>query len=247
MLVENKKIFGVILSHNCEHFIDQTLSRIPENIFDKIIVSDDGSIDNSVGIYRKLGYDVYETSTAGYGSNIRNGLMAAFKDGADYVVEIHGDGAQFDPYSVIGAKDYIEEGVDLILGSRFMKKGRARELGMPLLRFLANRGLSFIDRIILNKNLSEFHTGFRVYKKSLMKVYSNLFSDDHICSFQIIAATIAKRLSVKEIEVECDYRREHTSHSYAGATKYAILHFGVLLQFLLSKYIKLDFGVFKNE
>ena len=65
-------------------------------------------------------------------------------------------------------------------------------------------------------------------------------------SFQIIAATIARGLSVEEDTVECDYRTEHTSHSYAGASLYAILHFGVLFQFILYKYFKLSYGVFKK-
>jgi glycosyltransferase involved in cell wall biosynthesis len=247
MFLTNKNIFAVILSHNCEHLITKTLERIPENIFDEIIVSDDGSSDNSVKIYKEMGYKVFETPVGGYGSNSRNGVKSAFNCGADYAVEIHGDGAQFDPSAIINAKKLMEEGADLILGSRFLVKGRARKLGMPLPRFLANRGLSFFDRIILNRDLSEFHTGFRVYGKNIMNVYNDSFSNDHLCSFQIIAATIAKGLSVEEIEVECDYRCEHTSHSYAGASLYAILHFGVLLQFILHKYFKLSYGVFKND
>jgi len=247
MFLAKKKIFAVILSHNCEHLIQKTLDRIPKNIFNEVIVSDDGSSDNSVKIYKDMGYRVFETNIEGYGSNSRNGVKAAFESGADYVVEVHGDGAQFDPSAIIKAKHLMEKDTDLILGSRFLIKGRARKLGMPLPRFLANRGLSFFDRIILDKNLSEFHTGFRVYNKNIMSVYNNKFSNNHICSFQIIAATIAKGLSVEEIEVECDYRTEHTSHGYAGASLYAILHFVVLFQFILYKYFNLNYGVFKNE
>jgi len=53
MLLDNKKIIGVILSHNCKNLIEKTLSRIPKDIFDEIIISDDGSIDNSVEVYKK--------------------------------------------------------------------------------------------------------------------------------------------------------------------------------------------------
>ena len=75
-------------------------------------------------------------------------MKAAFESGADYAVEIHGDGAQFDPSAIIKAKNLMESNTDLILGSRFIVKGRARELGMPLPRYLANIALSFIDRTI---------------------------------------------------------------------------------------------------
>lgn len=247
MLLADKKIIAVILSHNCEHLIERTLKRIPKNTFNEIIVSDDGSTDNSVEVYKKKGFKVFETKNGGYGSNVRNAVKSAFACGADYAVEIHGDGAQFNPSAITDAKKLMESNTTLILGSRFLTKGKALKLGMPLPRYLANRGMSFFDRIILNKDLSEFHTGFRIYNKDIIDVYNDQFSDDHICSFQIIAATIARGFSVEEIEVECNYRAEHTSHSYAGASIYAILHFWILFQFILHKYLNLSYGVFKNE
>ena len=139
MVVNKKKILGLILSHNCEKLIAKTLSRIPENIFDQIIVSDDGSTDKSVITYRELGYEVFETNVSGYGSNSRNGVESAFKCGADYAVEIHGDGAQFDPAATCNALKFMDLNVDLILGSRFINKKRALELGMPMPRFIANK------------------------------------------------------------------------------------------------------------
>lgn len=247
MTFGNKKVFGLILSHDCEQLIDATIKRIPNNLFYEVIVSDDGSTDDSVSKYKELGYKVFETSIAGYGSNVKNGLKAAFGMGADYVVEIHGDGAQFDPSATYNAINLINKNTDLILGSRFIKKGSALKLGMPLPRYLANRGLSFIDRIILRKNLSEFHTGFRIYRKSVLDVYTNNYSHDHICSFQIIAGVIEKGMEIDEVEVECDYRGEHTSHSYMGASLYAILHFIVLMQFMLKKYLNIKLGIFKDE
>ena len=247
MTFGNKKVYGLILSHNCEKLIDETIKRIPKDLFHEVIVSDDGSTDNSVSKYKELGYKVFETSVAGYGSNVKNGLKAAFENGADFVVEIHGDGAQFDPSATYKAIDLINQDTDLILGSRFIDKGRALELGMPLPRYLANRALSFIDRIILGKSLSEFHTGFRVYRKTIMDVYTKNYSHDHICSFQIIAGVIEKNMKIDEIEVECDYRKEHTSHGYMGASLYAMLHFIVLLQFMLKKYLNIKLGIFKYE
>ena len=247
MVVNKKKILGLILSHNCEKLIAKTLSRIPENIFDQIIVSDDGSTDKSVITYRELGYEVFETNVSGYGSNIKNGLKSAFSLGADYVVEIHGDGAQFDPAATCNALKYMDLNVDLILGSRFINKKRALELGMPMPRFIANQILSFIDRLILRKNLSEFHTGFRIYNKTMRNINTHLYSNDYLYSFEIIAGAIEKGMSVNEIEVECDYRNEHTSHGYLGASIYAISHIYTLIQFILKKYFNLKIGIFKNE
>tara|TARA_B100000941_G_scaffold98748_1_gene68948 strand:+ start:76803 stop:77534 length:732 start_codon:yes stop_codon:yes gene_type:complete len=243
--MNNKKIYAVILSHNCEHMIDRTISRIPHSSFAKIIVSDDGSTDNSVSKYRSLGYTVVNSNNKGYGANIKNALVAAFDDGADYILEIHGDGAQFDPKAISKASSLIENDTDLILGSRFIEKGRALKLGMPLPRYIANRALSFIDRIILSKNLSEFHTGFRVYSRKFKDIDQSKFSNDYLFSFQIIAYAIANDYKVDEIPVECDYNSEHTSHGYLGASKYAITHFFVLIWYVLFKYLRVRRSIFK--
>ncbi len=247
MVANKKKILGLILSHNCENLISRTLNRIPKDIFDEIIVSDDGSTDNSVSRYRDLGYKVFETTKSGYGANIKNGLKSAFSLGADYVVEIHGDGAQFDPKAIHSAYDLMNDNVDLILGSRFIDKKKALELGMPLPRFVANQALSIVDRLVLRKNLSEFHTGFRIYGKNIRNINTRYYSDDYLYSFEIIAGVIEKNMRIDEIKVECDYRSDHTSHGYIGASIYAISHFGTLFQFILKKYLNLNIGIFKNE
>lgn len=247
MNIGSKKILGLILSHNCEKLIPKTLSRIPIDLFDEVIVSDDGSIDNSVSKYKDLGYRVFETTESGYGANIKHGLKSAFSLGADYVVEIHGDGAQFDPKATHTAYNLINDNVDLILGSRFIDKKKALELGMPLPRFIANQALSLVDRFVLRKNLSEFHTGFRIYSKNIQKINTQYYSDDYLYSFQIIAGVIEQNMTIDEVKVECDYRGDHTSHGYIGASIYAISHFGTLFQFILKKYLNLKIGIFKNE
>ena len=64
MTFGNKKVFGLILSHDCEQLIDATIKRIPNNLFYEVIVSDDGSTDDSVSKYKELGYKVFETSNS---------------------------------------------------------------------------------------------------------------------------------------------------------------------------------------
>ena len=94
------KVFGMILSHNCEKLLPITLNKIPKSYFNKIFVTDDGSSDNSPQVASELGLPITKASTSGYGANVKHGLNYAFNNGADYVVEIHGDGAQFNPNAI---------------------------------------------------------------------------------------------------------------------------------------------------
>lgn len=231
------KIIGIILAYNCAQMLPRAYERTPKNLLEDIIVMDDCSKDNTSEIAKSLGLKVIRhEKNRGYGGNLKAGLQKAIEMGADYVFEIHGDGAQFDPGSIYYALTPIQEGTQLILGSRFQEPIKALKNGMPLIRFIANRFLSFFDSIILGLPLTEFHTGFRIYGKELLKsVPYGVNSDDYLFSFQIIAQAAYFNMPIREVPVEADYISEHTSHSLGGAAVYAIKTFLVLGQFLLAK------------
>jgi len=233
-----KKIIAFILTHNCGHMLEKAYKKIPKNLVYRIIVSDDLSSDNANLVAKKLGLDFFTNpGFKGYGGNIKSAIKKSFELGADYAVEIHGDGAQFDPIAIRDAIKYIDTDYDLILGSRFIIKGLARKNGMPLIRYYANIGLSFFDRIVLNLPLTEFHTGFRVYSKNFyetLPIIKN--SNDYLFSFEVIAQASYFNLKVAEVPVEADYHSEHTSHSILGASVYAIKTFYILLIYLLAKF-----------
>jgi len=241
-----KKIFAFIIAYNCGSMLEKAYRKIPKDAFHQIILSDDGSSDDTEEISKKLDLIYFKnTSNLGYGGNIRESLKRCFELGADYAVEIHGDGAQFDPIAIYDAKDLIDKNFDLILGSRFIVPGRARENGMPLIRFLANRGLSFFDKHILHLPLTEFHTGFRIYSKKFFEtipIDSN--SSDYLFSFEVIAQAAYFKLAVGEVPVEADYIGEHTSHKVSGAAIYAFETFFVLFKFMLAKYLNIYCKIF---
>ena len=143
------KVYAMILSHNCGHLLEKAYNKIPLNEFDKIFITDDGSVDNSIEIANSLGVEVITSNKSGYGANVKNGLRWGFEDGADYIVEIHGDGAQFNPNAIIPAKKFIDQNFDFIIGSRFINVEKTLELGIPKPRYYANILLSKIDKWIL--------------------------------------------------------------------------------------------------
>jgi glycosyltransferase involved in cell wall biosynthesis len=221
--------------------LEKAYSKIPKNLVDLIIVCDDSSNDNTVEISRGLGLATYTNDISkGYGGNIKFALNKAFELGADFAVEIHGDGAQFNPKSINEAIPMMKENYDLILGSRFIVPGLARKNGMPLIRYLANIGLSFFDRLILRLQLSEFHTGFRIYSRNFYNVIPLKFnSNGYLLSFEVIAQSAYFDMKVGEIPVEADYLSEHTSHKIGGAILYAFQTFYILFNFLLIYILQL--------
>ena len=107
---------------------------------------------------------------------------------------------------------------------------------MSWARYLANIGLSAIERFVLNLPLTEFHTGFRIYTKHLAETVAlDNASDDFLFSFQIIAQAVFAKLKIGEIPIRCNYKEEHSSISIPKSIQYAFQTFGVLALYLLAK------------
>ena len=57
---------------------------------------------------------------------------------------------------------------DAVLASRILGKG-ALAGGMPLYKYVANRGLTAIENLLLGVKLSEFHTGYRAWTREVLE------------------------------------------------------------------------------
>ena len=240
------KTVGIILTYNCASMLENTWQRIPKELFDEIILVDDASRDNTMEVAKNLGIICLTHPHLGYGGNIKFGLEEAIKRGADYMVEIHGDG-QYSPSFIPAALEKIKKGNhDFLLGSRFTNWKQTLEDKMSLPRFLANIGLSFIDRLVLRLPLTEFHTGFRVYTKNLIQTVDLAgTSDGHLFSFQIIALARFHNLSVGEIPIRCDYSGEHTSISISKSAIYSFQTMRVLFNYLIAR-LGFENGIFRR-
>ncbi len=229
------KSVGIILSWNCAPWIKAIYDRLPKESFDEIILADDGSTDDSMAIARGLGIKSFTHAHSGYGGNIKFGLQKALELGADYMVEIHGDD-QYDPSFIPRALEVMHEDADFLLGSRFVDMWQPLRDKMPIERYLANIGLSFIDRIVLQVPLTEFHTGFRVYSRKLVETVDFTHtSNTHRFSFQIIAQARFCNLRIKEIPIRCDYKEAHTSISIKESILYSFSTFGTLFSYILAR------------
>lgn len=242
---KKEKIIGIILTYNCAGLVEKTYSLLPKKLFDSIIIVDDGSKDNIADIAKKLKIPFYSHRHSGYGGNVKYGLKKSLQMGADYIVEVHGDG-QYDPGAVLPALNKIKEGYALLLGSRFVDLLQPLQDKMPLSRYVANIVLSFIYRVILGVNLTEFHTGFHIYSKEFISIvgFKNT-SNGHIYSLEIIFQSCFKKLPICEIPIRCDYASPHTSISIKKSIIYTFESFFLSSQYILAK-IGIKYGIFKN-
>ena len=130
------------------------------NIDGEVLVSDNGSVDNSVEIARMRGARVIHAYEKGYGNALRYGCENAY---GKYVIMGDAD----DSYNFLNLMPFLEklrEGNDLVMGNRF--KGGIAKGAMPWShKYIGNPILSFIGRMFFNSRIGDFHCGLRGYNR----------------------------------------------------------------------------------
>jgi len=216
----------VMPAYHAGETLKVTWEALPHDIVDRVLVVDDASDDNTVGVAKKLNIDVIQhDSNRGYGANQKTCYQAAIDDGADIVVMVHPD-YQYEPRLVTAMAAMIDSGVyDIVIGSRILG-GNAVKSGMPLWKYIANRLLTAFENIMLGAKLSEYHTGYRAYSSKLLKdINWQDNSDDFVFDNQFLAQIIVKGYTVGEISVPTKYFPEASSINLRRSIRYG---FGVL-------------------
>ena len=165
-LINNKKIYAVIICYNAAPVLAETYKRIDKELFDKIYFFDDASPDGSAEIAKNFDWIVIKNEkNLGHGGNLKKALQTAFEDGADYAIEIHADN-QYSPNEIIKAKQKLLDNYDLIIGSRFQNRNPFIKDGMPFLRYTTNKLMSLMTNFLCGIKLTEFHTGCKIFSKN---------------------------------------------------------------------------------
>ncbi|MCK7460645.1 MAG: glycosyltransferase family 2 protein [Sphingobacterium sp.] len=154
--------------------------------------------------------------------------------GADIIVMLHPD-YQYTPRLIPSMCYLIANGLfSVVLGSRILGKG-ALKGGMPLYKYISNRTLTFIQNILLNQKLSEFHTGFRAYSREVLeKADFQSNSDNFIFDNQLLAQIIYFRFDIGEISCPTEYSKDSSSISFVNSIIYGAGVIKVSLQFFFS-------------
>ena len=242
------KVIIVMPAFNAASTLERTLRDLPEKFADEIILVDDASRDNTVQIARKLGLTVFvHNENKGYGANQKTCYNEALKRGADIVIMIHPD-YQYDSRLATVFRDLIEKGVcDIVLGSRVRTRKECLDSGMPQYKYLANRFLTIVQNIATGQNLSEWHTGYRSYSRSVLEVIPyHQNSDDFVFDSQFLFQAVYFQFRIGDIPIPCRYMKEASSINFRRSTLYGIQTMITLLQFILQKIGLARFAIFRS-
>lgn len=246
-MIKNKKITVVLPAYNAEKTLEQTFSGIPFDIVDEVVLVDDNSSDETIDIAKKIGIKniVSHSENRGYGGNQKSCYNKALELNSDIIVMLHPD-YQYTP-KLIHSMCYLiaNEVYEVVFGSRILGKG-ALKGGMPLYKYIANRILTLLQNIMINKKLSEYHTGFRAFSaKALRSVNYMANSDDFIFDNQIIAQLFYAGYEIAEITCPTKYFEEASSINFKRSVKYGLGVIATSFAYFFQKTGLGKFNIFK--
>lgn len=235
-MLNNQRVTVVLPAYNAEQTLAQTISEIDRSIVDDLILTDDGSVDRTVQVADFLGlHTILHTENRGYGANQKTCYAAALKRGADIVVMLHPD-YQYSPRLVPAMASMIASGhYDAVMASRILGRG-ALAGGMPAWKYVANRGLTLVENMLLGQKFSEYHSGYRAWSRCLLEHLAlDRCSDDFVFDNQMIAQALAASFRFGEISCPTRYFEGASSINFRRSVTYGFGVLGTAIQYRLDR------------
>jgi glycosyltransferase involved in cell wall biosynthesis len=223
-MINNRKprVLVFIVAYNAERTIREVVLRIPVELQNtyrvEVLIIDDSSADatfekgHAVSRDPSLPFPVvvlFNPQNQGYGGNQKLGYRYALEHGYDFVALIHGDG-QYAPECLPALLEPLRTGeAAAVFGSRMLTPSGARRGGMPLYKRAGNKILTWIENKLLRTELSEFHSGYRIYStKALAAIPFDRNSKDFHFDTEIIIQLITAGQTIKELPIPTYYGDE---------------------------------------
>jgi glycosyltransferase involved in cell wall biosynthesis len=243
-MYNGKKVVVVMPAYNAEKTLEQTLSEVPMDVVDELILVDDASKDNTFQKAKELGvhHVIKHEQNKGYGGNQKTCYTKALEIGADIVIMLHPD-YQYTPKLLMAMISIIGNDVyPVVFGSRILGGG-ALKGGMPLYKYVFNRFLTLTQNILIGEKLSEYHTGYRAFNREVLTSIKFMKgNDDFVFDNEMVSQIFYAGFQVAEVTCPTKYFPDASSINFSRSLKYG---FGCLQVSLVHRLCK--WGLMKSE
>ena len=149
---------------NIERVVDRLIRDFPQ--YDYLVIND-GSKDRTGEICRERGYEFLDLPVnLGLAGGFQAGLKYAAKKGYRYAVQLDGDG-QHRPEYIGAMKDKMDEGYDIVIGSRFV--GQKKPFTM---RMLGSNLIETAIRITTGEDIKDPTSGMRMFSRKMIEEFA---------------------------------------------------------------------------
>ena len=238
LMYNGQKIVVVMPAYNAARTLRQTYEEVmAQGVVDLVIIVDDASHDETAAIARTLEHAQVEVHplNRGYGGNQKTCYRLALAAGADIVIMIHPD-YQYTPRLVPAMASLVASGLyPCMLGSRILGHGALRG-GMPLWKYVANRLLTLFENLLMGAKLSEYHTGYRAFARTLLeRLPLEKNSDDFVFDNEILAQVLWLGCAIGEVTCPARYIPEASSINFTRSVRYGFGCIRTALEFRWAK------------
>lgn len=219
-------IVAIIPAYNEEEALADVIAKTSKYV-DRVIIVNDGSADRTADVATESGAELINHPTnLGKGEALKSGFEAITDD--SIIVTIDGDG-QHNPDEIpIILKPIMEDGADLVNGSRYLY---GHEENTPAYRRVGQRVLDIATNVSAGIKVTDSQSGFRAFSPKARNCFRFKDTGFGIESEMLVDAAEA---GLKIVEVPITVR-----YDVDGSTKDPVTHgVGVLLKIMKDKVVR---------
>ncbi len=197
----------IIPAHNEQDSIVSTMEDIAAHCSDwDAVVINDGSSDNTLRICKEKGYKCLNlSSNLGLSGAFQTGMMFAFENDYDYVLQFDGDGQH--PACAVEKllETALREQADITVGSRFVEKRKPFSA-----RMFGSRLITLAIFMTTGKKLTDPTSGMRLFNRKMIRVLAKNIN----CHPEpdTIAHLLRNKAVLKEVQTEMSERKAGVSY-----------------------------------
>lgn len=205
------KVLVIIPAYNEEDNIESVVEKLRREYpqFDYVVIND-GSKDHTAQLCRKNGYNLLDLPVnLGLAGAFQTGMKYAWRNGYGYAIQFDADGQHLPEY-IQPMKEKMDEGFDIVIGSRFVSEKKQKSM-----RMLGSSLISVAIRLSTGKKIMDPTSGMRMFNRRMIDKFSNSLN------FGPEPDTISHliRNGIKVSEVQVKMKERVAGESYLNAYK----------------------------
>lgn len=216
------RLLVIIPAYNEEDSLLRTVTNLRQVCpqYDYLIIND-GSVDRTAALCRENRLHLLDLPiNLGLSGAVQAGMKYAYQNGYDAAVQFDADGQHCPEYLPTMAQK-LQEGYDIVIGSRFVEKKKPHSL-----RMLGSALIAFAIRLTTGKWLGDPTSGMRMYSRKIIRLFASQLNIEP--EPDTIAFLIKSGAKVAEVQVEM--RERVAGESYLSPWRSA----GYMLQMGIS-------------
>ena len=218
------KCLIIIPAYNESESIERVVDNLRENFpqYDYVVIND-GSADQTAAICRRRGYELIDLPVnLGLAGAFQTGLKYAWRKGYDYALQFDGDG-QHRPEYIATMLEKIQEGYDIVIGSRFVTEKKPRSM-----RMLGSNLISIATRLTTGKRIKDPTSGMRIFNRKMIGEFA--LNMNYGPEPDTVSYLLKQGATIAEVQVTMDERQ--AGESYLNFTRSMMYMLRMLMSIL---------------